>query len=176
MNLVNLDSTTRAHMSAEVQRDIDDGVLYLSDRLSEVGLADYPQLLLDAVAKGTPASLAAELASHGRLNASELSHSKKGKPIVKDVPFDAAETLADGEFNRFYMRGLCVRALDEGVDAVQVYRAKAVEHPRSSSEQRIGEYVGAEALLDDLRNSIGVNTALKLPNGPNSGLSVQLPA
>jgi hypothetical protein len=56
-----------------------------------------------------------------------------------------------------------------------VYRAKAVEHARSESQQKIGSCVAAEPLLRDLRTHVGVDTALGLPPGPNSGLSVHLP-
>jgi hypothetical protein len=88
---------------------------------------------------------------------------------------NAHEMLAEGEFNRFYIRGLCVRALADGIDEVVVYRAKAVQNARSESEGKIGQRVSADALLVDLRLHKGVDTALGLPPGPNSGLSVHLP-
>lgn len=34
---------------------------------------------------------------------------RNGKTFSKKVPVTAAETLAEGEFNRFYARGLCLR-------------------------------------------------------------------
>lgn len=40
------------------------------------------------------------------------------------VPVTAPETLSEGEFNRFYARGLCRVAISLGIAAVQVYRAK----------------------------------------------------
>jgi hypothetical protein len=83
--------------------------------------------------------------------------------------------LAEGEFNRFYVRGLCLRAIDEGIDRLVIYRAKAVEEPRPDSNRRIGRSVNPRTLLDDLRRNAGVDTALGIPPGPNSGLSVKLP-
>jgi hypothetical protein len=80
--------------------------------------------------------------------------------------------LAEGEFNRFYIRGVCLRAIEEGMYEVIVYRAKTVEHARAESEQKIGQRVAAEDVLRDLRAHPGVDTALGLPPGPNSGLSV----
>jgi hypothetical protein len=56
-----------------------------------------------------------------------------------------------------------------------VYRAKAVMVPRADSQAMIGIMIDAKALLADLRIHQGVDTALGLPNGPNSGLSVRLP-
>ena len=40
---------------------------------------------------------------------------------------------------------------------------------------RVGSAVPTLRLLDDLRANIGVDTALGIPAGPNSGLSVSLP-
>ena len=88
---------------------------------------------------------------------------------------NAHQMLAEGEFNRFYIRALCVRASEDNNVEVIVYRAKAVENARSASQQMIGQRMSAEALLHDLRSSPGVDTALGLPPGPNSGLSVRLP-
>jgi len=45
MNLVDLDSATRAYMRAEVERDIAAGTLYASDRLNSAGLRQYPIVL-----------------------------------------------------------------------------------------------------------------------------------
>jgi hypothetical protein len=88
---------------------------------------------------------------------------------------NAHEMLAEGEFNRFYIRAICLRAIEDGVPEVIVYRAKPVEHARAESEQKIGKGVAPEALLRDLRAHPGIDTALGLPQGPNSGLSVYLP-
>jgi hypothetical protein len=83
--------------------------------------------------------------------------------------------LAEGEFNRFYIRALCMSAMEDGVTELVVYRAKAVQSARSESERKIGQAVSPGALLNDLRARPGVDTALGLPAGPNSGLSVRLP-
>lgn len=87
---------------------------------------------------------------------------------------NAHEMLAEGEYTRFYMRAICLRALEDGIAHVVVYRAKEVEKARSESEQKIGQQVSTQALLNDLRTSKGVDTALGLPPGPNSGLAVKL--
>ncbi len=82
--------------------------------------------------------------------------------------------LAEGEFNRFYIRAVCARAVADGISGVVVYRAKSVEHARSESERKIGQTVDPSAVLNDLRAHPGVDTALGLPPGPNSGLSIAL--
>jgi hypothetical protein len=110
----------------------------------------------------------------GRLNPTEPRNTKNGVTWAK-VPVTAPETLAEGEFNRFYARGLCRRAIDEGKPKVQVYRAKQVVNARSESEALLGQSLPADKLLEDLRASVGTDTALGLPPGPNSGLSIRLP-
>ena len=59
--------------------------------------------------------------------------------------------LAEGEFNRFYIRGLCLRAIASGIVDLVIYRAKQVANPRSDSALKIGTTINAQALLDYLR-------------------------
>ena len=161
-------------MLEEIERDITNNELYLSPRLSGTGLADYPNLIREAARGYDDQWLAESLRNSGRLNATEERRTKSGVTMVK-VPVTAPETLGEGEFNRFYARGLCRFAMDTGIPTLQVYRAKAVMVARSASEAMIGSAINAAALLQDLRTHQGVDTALGLPPGPNSGLSVRLP-
>jgi hypothetical protein len=98
-----------------------------------------------------------------------------GGTALAKVPHTAAAMLAEGEFNRFYLRGLCRRIQATGGGSVEIYRARTSAKPRSESEAMIGEMFDASALLGDLRVNIGVDPALGLPN-INSGLSGRLPA
>ncbi len=107
-----------------------------------------------------------------RLNCLKTTELRKGKPVK--VPRNAHETLAEGEFNRFYIRGLCRRAIDEGLSALEVYRAKEVRDPRPESQNMIGKSLDPSQLLNDLRTQIGIDTVLGLPSGPNSGLSARI--
>ena len=175
LQLENLDERTRAFMLRELERDITGDTLYESPRLSERGKDDYAVLLRDAIEAGDDVSLADSLRSGGRIRATEERRKPKGGFTTAKVPVTAPETLAEGEFNRFYARGLCLRALDDGIADVIVYRAKAVRNPRPESEAMIGKRMSAAALLDDLRTHVGMDTALGLPPGPNSGLSARLP-
>src|SRR6266446_4552263 len=174
LHLVNLNDQIRQFMLEEIERDIANNQLYLSPRLSGTGLTEYPNLIREAARGYDDDWLATSLRNNCRLNASEQRRTKSGYTTVK-VPITAPETLSEGEFNRFYARGLCRFAVSTGVAALQVYRAKAVMVARSASEAMIGSLIDATALLQDLRTHKGVDTALGLPPGPNSGLSVKLP-
>ena len=176
LTYANLDQRTRALMLAEVNFDVKQGSLYLSPRLAEQGRRDYEGLLRSAIAAASDTELAAMLSAVGRLNATEQRRTPSGGVTTARVPVNAASLLAEGEFNRFYIRGLCSRALEDGITDVVVYRAKEARAPRPESEAKIGASVDAETLLRDLRTNIGVDTALGLPSGPNSGLSVRLPS
>lgn len=177
MDLRDLDAVTRAAMLTEIEHDIAAGALYLTPRLAPQGVNDYPDLLRDAVQAGDDGTLAGALSSYGRLLTHETARHPKGGPnIVKKVPGTAAQTMAEGEFNRYYARGVCVRALAEiGPQAtVTIYRARESLNPRAESVALVGTTPSGAALLEDLRTHIGMDTALHLPPGSNSGLSVHL--
>jgi len=175
LSLTNLDDKTRSLMLKEVEDDIASTRLYSSPRLSQAGQADYSDLLQKAIANHDEVWLASQLRSGNRINMQEPRRKPSGGTTSVKVPVTAPETLAEGEFNRFYIRGLCRRAEQEGIASLVVYRAKHVENPRPESERKIGSSISAQSLLNDLRNNIGIDTALGLPAGPNSGLSVKLP-
>ncbi len=168
-----LDLHTRALMLDEVDRDTRLGVLYRSRRLSRRGEAAYLPALREAVCRGNERTLARAISSGQMLDAYELGH-RKGRVFAKRVPRDAHRTLAEGEFNRFYLRALCVRAEEEGYRQLEIYRAKSVTTPRPESQARLGTRVEIRGLLRALRTRIGVDTALGLP-APNSGLSARIP-
>jgi hypothetical protein len=174
LNLVDLDSETRKHMLAELDEDVARGRLYLSPRLNERGLREYAAMLRAAIETGNDETLAVALIREDAISAYEVSH-RRGRPFRKRVPHDAHLTLAEGEFNRFYLRGLCQSVLAMGGTHVQLYRARASSRPRAGSAEREGSLLEAKALLDDLRQSVGYDTALGLPPGPNSGLSARHP-
>lgn len=174
LGLANLDEVTRALMVKELEIDVANRDLYLSPRLNSRGRVEYEQLLRTTFWGGDDQSLADEIRSRGLLSVSEQRRNRSGGISTVRVPVNAPETLAEGEFNRFYVRALCRRVINDGVGELEVYRAKPVANPRSESEAMIGQRVDANDLLQDLRTHKGVDTSLGLPAGPNSGLSVRL--
>lgn len=161
-------------MLDELDRDVAEGTVYMSSRLSSRGAAEYIEFLRRAITDHDEQWLANQLRTESLLNATEPRRTKSGQTTAQ-VPVSAPWTLAEGEFNRYYVRGVCRRAINEGTLEVIVYRAQAVSSPRAESQRMIGRALDPQALLRDLRTSPGVEPALGLPPGPNSGISVHLP-
>lgn len=174
LNLVNLDDRTRQYMLQELERDIASGSLYMSTRFNEIGRREYPALMREAISTQDDTWLAHQI-RNGLMNLTETKRTPKGNITTANVPVTAPDTFAEGEFNRFYARGLCLRAIEDGIQELTVYRAKEVSHARSASIAMIGTTLNVQTLLNDLRTHQGMDTAFHLPPGPNSGLSVRLP-
>jgi hypothetical protein len=172
---VNLIPEVRKFMLEEIDMAVGDGSIYVSSYLSEQGRNDWSKLLSGAAENGSDDSLADELRRNGRLNQTAQRKKPTGGYTTVRVPVTAAETMAEGEFNRFYVRGLCRYAITSGIPQLEVYRAKAVEVPRPGSEEKIGTFVDPATILEDLRKSPGVEPALGMPPGPNSGLTLKIP-
>lgn len=171
----NLDAETRKLMLEELAIDVENGNLLKSNWISEQGATDWPLTLRSALETGDDNTLAAELMKNGRLNKTSLRKKPTGGFTEYKVPVTAADTIAEGEFNRYYVRAICRRALDGPNAEIEIYRGKAVEVPRPGSEAKIGLRFPAAAVLGDLRNSVGLEPSLGLPPGPNSGLTARLP-
>jgi len=174
LRLENLDEKTRKLMLEELELDIKNNTLYISPRLTEFCKGKYAKLLREAMTSGNDMTLARSLRKSGCLKPYETRRMRNGSYRQVKVPKNAAETLAEGEFNRFYICALCRRVIDEGRGYLEVYRAKQVSNPRPESERKIGKKVDPHKLLHDLRTSPGVEPALGIPPGPNSGLSVRI--
>jgi hypothetical protein len=173
-NLVNLDSATRGLMLEEIDNDIKTGKLFISSRLNTTGKQAYPALLKEASEKYDDSWLTAQLRAGNRFNPTE-QRTLKDKVITAKMNEKAPDMLAEGEFNRFYLRGLCLRAIRDNIPNLIIYRAKHVSNPSSESEAKIGTSISPQALLNDLRSNIGIDTAFGVPRGPNSGLSAKMP-
>ncbi|MEX1185930.1 MAG: hypothetical protein WEA80_05015 [Gemmatimonadaceae bacterium] len=169
----NLDPAVRTAMVRELERDRAKGSLYISPRLTEAGTSAWPQILREAFEQHDDTWIAATLRSRGLMRTEEQRRKPKGGFTTAQVPHTAADTLAEGEFNRFYARGLCSDVAARGGTDVEVYRGKEVQNPRPESQAMIGQRLPAQSLLDDLRTAQGVEPALGLPPGPNSGLTVR---
>lgn len=168
----NLDDITRKYMLDEVAL----GNHYMSPRLTPAGLTAWPGLMEQAARLHTDNWLAEQLLSMGHIRTEE-SYTRDGKGFTRRINQQSSATqLGEGEFNRYYVRGLCIRAIAAGQGELMVYRGKAVAQPRPESEARIGTSVPVALLLEALRKNdfVTIESALGVPGGPNSGLTCRL--
>lgn len=172
---VNLDDRTRQLMLDEMEYDIAHNQLHISPFLSGQGQRDYANLLREAIEHGTDETLAQNLRAHRRIIRTLPRRRPKGGFAITAAPANAADLVAENEFNRYYIRALARRAIEEGVHDLVIYRAKAVQNPRPESQALIESTLSAEEVLEDLRSHPAEPPRLGVPSGPNSGLSVRLP-
>ncbi|AOO84503.1 hypothetical protein [Bosea vaviloviae] len=175
LNYEDLDEETRRLMVEEIEIDIASDKIYRSSYLGQRSQGNWPDYITEAARSGSDDSLARQLRVPGALNQTTQRRLATGRVISAKVPNNAAEVLAESEFNRYYARGLSRKAIQNEIPRLQVYRAKRVMNPRPESEEKIGLLVDPATLLIDLRGSIGVEPALGVPPGPGSGISVRIP-
>jgi hypothetical protein len=163
----NLDETTRRYMLIEVEQAIKTSQLHLSQRFTVQGRERYPDLLRESVRTGNEDSLTAEL-QHC------FAEREPYGVATRRVPATAARTFAEGEFNAFYMRGVCHRAIQEGCQ-VEVYRAKEGRTVRLASKLIEGQrHEPKRVLLLFQHSPSGQHRGSGVPAGSNSGLSLRL--
>lgn len=173
LNYLNLDDETRKFMAKEIMLDKESDNFYRSNYLSPKGKLEWPELLAEAISHND-SWLESEIKNRGLLAQYHTRKTPSGGTTQAKVPVTAAQTLAEGEFNRIYARGLCARAVSEGCVAVEAYRARTSLNPRPESEIIIGKKFIPQDILQDLRSNIGVDSALGVPPGPNSGISIKM--
>jgi len=171
-NLINL-SQVRQEMTDEVNEDVRKNSYYKSPRLNAVGLLAYPGALRSAVTSGTPDSFSKNF-SMINFSQTEQRNRPNGGVTTAKVPDGANATLCEGEFNRYYIRGVCLKALLLGNTFVVAYRARHSDNPRQESVLLEEKQIDAAKLLADLRRDGWVDKAMGLPPGPNSGMSAKL--
>jgi hypothetical protein len=176
VEFLHLTADVRAFMLAEFDADRSADRLGGPGRRSDSGRASWHGLLREALAARTSAWLARELDESRALLRTEMQY-LGGRMVPCRVPDNAAALVAEQEFNRFYVRGVCRAALErDGGDAlVVVCRGTVVPGPRSLTSGLVGRSLRAADLLDDLRSSVGALSCLGLPGGLGVGNSVRLP-
>jgi hypothetical protein len=169
-----LDQQTRTVMERELTNDIDHGDPPTSRRLTSLGETVFASLLLDTVRFHDDTWLSREIACCGRFHQYETSH-RRGQPYSKRVPWNAPETLAEGQVRYYYLRAMALRALNETDQRLVVVRGKHVDNPRPESINLIGTTLDPQ----DLYNFATRTLADPGYNGPfshNSGLTVAFAA
>lgn len=173
LNYIDLDDLTKKFMLKEIEFDKENNGFYLSNFLN-VQVKTVSPSLLEESSQHNDAWLEQEILNRGLL----ATHYSKRKPKSTDmtqakVPHTAAQTLAEGEFNRLYARDLSSRAKAEEIEFVEAYRVKYSENPRPESQAVIGKKFRLEEIFEDLCNNPGVETSLGVL-GTNSGITIKL--
>jgi hypothetical protein len=171
-NFENLDEKTRAFMLEAISEAEKSGNIYHSARFNDAGFQQWLPLLKEAASKHDEHWLAYQLEARHLMKGYEGSMTPSGGYTVKHVPDTAAETMAEGQFNRFYILALCKRARSEGIEQLEVYRAKRSVAPRRESEALIGSKFSIDYVEGQL---LKTSDSFKSPLvKPNSGLSLKL--
>lgn len=165
-----LDQRTRALMVEEISAAHGSGQLYYSSRFTDGGQRQWPTWLLNAAREYDEHWLAYQIEAAGAMKHLEARAKPAGGYALVHVPDTAAETLADGQFNRFYIAAICRRALEDGKASVRVYRGKERSVPRPESVALEGSAKDAAALLGEVRDRARSLQCDLLRS--NSGLSV----
>lgn len=118
--------------------------MYKSTRISPVGEIAYLPALREAIRNGTEQTLAQAILVGGMLVSREPYH-RKGKLYWRGVPSDAHLVWGEGEFNRFYLRALCLRAIEEGYDRTKLPVTLSGSHERHVFETTTVVIIGAGA-------------------------------
>jgi hypothetical protein len=168
----NLDPATRRHALSELEHDLENGSYRPSDRLRPTTIGEYQKHLHEALRYYDDLWL--EERVQDLLVDFEPRRTRSGGTTTARVPQMAARQLAERDFNRFYMRGVCLRAIEEKREVVEVYRARLSLEPRPESAQLEGHRLPAGELLAQLRGVSGDSPSPQPLGRPNSGLSVRL--
>jgi hypothetical protein len=168
----NLDPTSRRYAVAELDHDLATGAFHISERLRPEAVGQYQRLLHEALRYYDDRWL--EEHASDLIVESESRRTRSGGTTTAKVPLMATRLLAEGDFNRYYMRGVALRAIEEGRQSLEVYRARLSMEPRPESAQLEGQRVPPAAVLDHLRGSLNADPRVASLGRTNSGLSVRM--
>jgi len=172
LQYLDLDPTTRRYALAEFEGDRETGQFRPSERLRPTAIAEYEELLHEALRYYDDRWLEERAAD--LLVDFETRQTPSGAQSTAKVPGTAARMLAEGDYNRYYMRGVALRAIEEGRAVVEVYRARLSLEPREESAELEGRRLPATDVLEYLRGRLATDTDAGRLGRPNSGLSVRL--
>jgi hypothetical protein len=175
LNLVDLDQRTRQLMLQELEMEIAQGTLSISPYLTLIGREFYPSLLRKAIRSQDEVWLVGTLRGAGLIELLERKTLPNGIVEISTGPGLSVATLVEREFNRLFCCALCLRAMEDHIPHVSVYRAKQVECAGVESEDKVGQQFEPQLLLENLRALRAAEPALGISHELDSGLSIKLP-
>lgn len=116
LTLESLNDDVRRFMLQEVEFDVGNGNLYRSKHFNDTGNSVYLDLIKQTVQHYDDDWLAERIRVGNCMNRTYTKRKPKGGYTEAKVPWNASDTFAEGEFNRFYARGLCLHAIAAGLD------------------------------------------------------------
>lgn len=133
-NLIDLEQV-RALMMAELEEDIKTGRIYESKNLKILWV--YIEVLRKNIYSWDIDSFSQDLSQYMKWD----SVSKRLNNAIK---------LANSEFNRYYIRGVCLKAIELNITP-SVYRYRTTKDPRPESVRLEGNKIDAYKPLQELR-------------------------
>jgi hypothetical protein len=145
---------------------------YRSEALSEAGLANWPDLMRQAITDpdGNEVTLAAGLNRADYWQATE-TYVREGVSRQRRVnPIQASERLALTEFNTWYVAGLAARLQEEEEARCRVYRAGIPKWQSAACSAHEGQTYGVTEIIEGHRVGYwpppGAHGRLSIPVGP----------
>jgi hypothetical protein len=146
-----LNPDTREQMWAEFLAEEASGHGYRSSALSPLGLKEWPELVRVAFESEDEEWLADALSRPEYWQPTE-QYVRNGVPRERRINVkQAAERLAQSEFNTWYVRGLARKLIDEGVEHCEVYRAGTPKWEPAACAQHEGLIVPVSDVYDGHR-------------------------
>jgi len=171
-NYDDLEDVTRKMMLEAIEEANESNNIYYSTRFNDLGKQRWLPLLREAANLYNEHWLAFQIEAEVLMKDFEGSRTPSGGYTIKHVPHIASETMADGQFNRFYMLGLCKYARQQGINHLEIYRAKFSSEPREESQALVGGLLSLEEIESQLLVTINSFNSPLLK--PNSGLSLRI--
>ena len=163
-NFLNLNEGIRRLMLSEVQHDNARRKFFFSPRFNANGRKIYMDALKAALTSGSEETLQAALEDGENFNMWEA----QGKKVSNNI----AANFAQSEFNHYYVRAICAKAIELKKPTVEVYRAYPTASKKHKSDLKIGIHIKPERLLEDMRKNVGSPSTV-LPE-LTAGLSIKL--
>ena len=167
-----LDEATREWMLRRFEAEESSGNPYRSEVLSQLGLADWPDIMRQAITdpEGSEVTLAHALNRPDYWQASE-TYVRNGIARQRSVNLtQASERLAITEFNTWYVAGLAARLQEEGVADCRVYRAGIPKWQPAECSVHEGQTYDVAEIIAGHRIGYwpppGVPGQLSIPAGP----------
>lgn len=172
-NYKHLNNEIRSLIKTEIEAAIERKTLYYSKQFNPDGHEAWPGLLMQAALEHDEHWLGYHLDDHGFFKNAVYRKTPSGGYTIVKVPSDAAQKLADCEFNRYYMIAVCRLAINQGKQ-ITIVRAKQRGEQRPDSVILEGKRLDPGSLISEISPlpSFPPHDLCK----PNSGLSIEIAA